>query len=148
MKSQPLAFAALVRRHGPLVLSVCQRVLPNVQDAEDAFQATFLVFVRKAKSIAKRHSVASWLHGVARRIAMRAKIGIARRCTLPNHAQPICLREVICHDLRRVLDEEVRSSLPQGSLLSHYGCSRSFPQNARMSAASNSGSSTARKWPP
>jgi RNA polymerase sigma-70 factor (ECF subfamily) len=73
------AFGALIHRHGPLVLSVCQRVLHNIEDAEDAFQATFLVLVRKARSIAKQDSVASWLHGVAHRIAVRATIARSRR---------------------------------------------------------------------
>src|SRR5438552_3126388 len=76
------AFSALVGRHGPLVLTVCRRVLHNTEDVEDAFQATFLVLVRKAGSIAKKESVASWLHGVARRTAVRAKMAALRQVML------------------------------------------------------------------
>jgi RNA polymerase sigma factor (sigma-70 family) len=67
------AFAALVRRHGPMVLGVCRRLLGHPQDAEDAFQATFLVLVRKAASIARREQVGNWLYGTACRAALEAR---------------------------------------------------------------------------
>jgi RNA polymerase sigma factor (sigma-70 family) len=74
-----LAFAALVERHGPMVLRTCQAVLEDAHDAQDAFQATFLVLARKARSIRRREAIASWLHGVARRVAACAKGAAARR---------------------------------------------------------------------
>src|SRR5438874_2844473 len=73
------AFAALVERHGPLVLGVCRRVLGHAQDAEDAFQATFLVLVRRAGAITRRESVGSFLYGVASRIALKARSQRGRR---------------------------------------------------------------------
>ena len=77
-RREPASFAALVRRHGPMVLGVCRRVLRHDQDAEDAFQATFLVLWRKAGFIRKHDSLGSWLHGVAFHIAERLRAKDAR----------------------------------------------------------------------
>ncbi len=74
-----LAFEALVERHGPMVFRVCRGVLRDEHAAEDAFQATFLVLARKARSLWVKDSLASWLHGVAHRVAARARSDAARR---------------------------------------------------------------------
>jgi RNA polymerase sigma factor (sigma-70 family) len=74
-----VAFAALVRRHGPMVLAVCRRALGNPTDAEDAFQATFIVLVRKADALAARPTIGDWLHGVARRVAAKARAAAVHR---------------------------------------------------------------------
>src|SRR5438105_371830 len=72
------AFATIVRRHGPMVLSVCLRILHDIHDAEDAFQATFLVLARKAGAIGRRERLGPWLHGVAQRTALKARANAAR----------------------------------------------------------------------
>src|SRR5262249_55573720 len=73
------AFEVLVKRHGPMVLRVCRRVLGDEHDAEDAFQATFLVLGRKTGSLRRQESVGSWLYGVAYRLALKMKAAVLRR---------------------------------------------------------------------
>src|SRR6266849_8606102 len=82
------AFAALVQRHGPMVLSACQRVLHGRQYAEDACQATFLVLARKAASQQWRESIANWLYGVARRLSLKARTAAARRNVIEHGSRP------------------------------------------------------------
>jgi RNA polymerase sigma factor (sigma-70 family) len=81
-----VAFEALVRRHGPMVLGVCRRVLQEEHDAEDAFQATFLVLLRKAHAIGQPELLGNWLFGVAYRIALRARSAAAKRRRLERQA--------------------------------------------------------------
>src|SRR5262245_1429292 len=80
------SFEVLVRRHGPMVLGVCRRVLGNAQDAEDAFQATFLVLVKKGSSVVPRQMVGHWLYGVAYRVARKARTTTARRLARERRA--------------------------------------------------------------
>jgi RNA polymerase sigma factor (sigma-70 family) len=105
------AFAALVRRHGPMVLGVCRRVLGHAQDAEDAFQATFLVLLRRAAAIRKRESVGNWLYGVAYRTALEARAAVARRHAVERQVQtmpePTVDPAELLDDLRPVLDAEL-----------------------------------------
>jgi RNA polymerase sigma factor (sigma-70 family) len=111
------AFAALVRRHGPMVLSVCRRVLHNVHDAEDAFQATFLILVRKADSVVPRQLVGNWLYGVAYRTALKARTMNARRRAREERVRDMPRPEVFGEDggwreLQPLLDREL-SRLPE-----------------------------------
>lgn len=105
------AFALLLRRHGAMVWSVCRRVLGNAHDADDAFQAAFLVLVRKADSIRPRESVGNWLYGVAHRTALEARRRIARRRakerSLPDMPLPESRPEEPWHELGPILDREL-----------------------------------------
>src|SRR5262249_29041793 len=111
------ALGALVRRHGPMVWGVCRRVLHNYHDAEDAFQATFLILVRKASSLASPELLANWLYGVAHHAALKARATTAKRRErerqvkeMPesgNTGQESGLRGQDWSDLQAVLDQEL-----------------------------------------
>jgi RNA polymerase sigma factor (sigma-70 family) len=106
------AFAVLMQRHSGLVWGVCRHVLRQEQDAEDAFQATFLVLARKAGTIRKREALASWLHGTALRIAMTARREQGRRRAHEAKAAParkaVAPSESAWQEVLAALDEEVR----------------------------------------
>jgi RNA polymerase sigma factor (sigma-70 family) len=107
------AFEAILQRHGRLVWGVCQRLLHDPHDAEDAFQATFLVLTRRAASVQKRSSLGSWLYGVAYRVAwnvLRSKVRADRRRTYERQVEDMPQREegeTSWRELRPVLDAEL-----------------------------------------
>jgi RNA polymerase sigma factor (sigma-70 family) len=110
-----VAFEALVTRHGPMVLGVCRRLLGGSPEAEDAFQATFLVLVRRARDLRPRDAIGPWLYGVATRVAARARAQVARHrrfqasgLDLPVPDQP---GGAVDPDLVEILDQEL-SRLP------------------------------------
>jgi RNA polymerase sigma factor (sigma-70 family) len=110
------ALEALVRRHGPMVWGVCRRVLQNAHDAEDAFQATFLVLVRKAGSIDPPAKVGNWLYGVAYQTALKARATRAKRRArerlVTEMPEPTVTPPDLRSDLRPILDQEL-SRLPE-----------------------------------
>jgi RNA polymerase sigma factor (sigma-70 family) len=112
-----VAFTELVRRHSRLVLSVCGHVLRQTQDAEDALQATFLVLARRAGSIRKGEVLASWLYGVAFRIAMKAKRQAAKRNPRGTRAVSIEKREppneAALREIQTILHEEIHRLPPK-----------------------------------
>jgi RNA polymerase sigma factor (sigma-70 family) len=105
------AFGVLMQRHGRLAWSVCRNILHREQDAEDAFQATFLVLARRAASIRKGESVGSWLYGVAHRVAMKAKKTAAKRWRYERDAttkkREATSSELALRELQAVLHEEL-----------------------------------------
>jgi RNA polymerase sigma factor (sigma-70 family) len=109
------ALAALVHRHAPMVWGVCRRVLGNHHDAEDAFQATFLVLVRKAASLASPELLANWLYGVAHQTALKARATAAKRGARERQVtempEPAATEQHLWNDLQALLDQEL-SRLP------------------------------------
>src|SRR5262249_20718661 len=110
-KRDETAFAVLMNRHSRMVLGVCRRVVAQIQDAEDACQATFLILARKACSIRKTESLGSWLHGVAFRISLRLKSKSARQprtnSSVNDQAQSDTTSAVTWREAMFVLDEEL-----------------------------------------
>ena len=110
------AFAELVRRHGRLVWTVCRHLTGSEADADDAFQATFLVLARKAPSVRPREKVANWLHGVALRTAMKTKAMTARRRgrekQVAEMPEPEAVQQDPWRDLQPLLDQEL-NGLPE-----------------------------------
>src|SRR5260370_1155117 len=105
------AFAALVQRYGRLVLGVCQRLLQDGHEAEDAFQTTFLVLLRKADALDKRQPLSSWLYEVAYRTALKARGNAARRRAHERQAMAMAPapvdEEAAWQEVHPVLDEEL-----------------------------------------
>ena len=109
-RREPAALEALIRRHAAMVWGVCRRVLHGLQDAEDAFQATFLVLLRKAPTIVPRDRVGNWLYGVAHQTARKARATQtkrrAREKQVTDMPEPAVTDPEHWNDLRAVLDRK------------------------------------------
>ena len=105
------ALGVLVRRHGPMVWGVCRRLLQNDANAEDAFQSTFLVLVRKAATIRDKQTVGNWLYGVARKVALKLRSSAVRQRTreipMSEFPDPTAEGQQLWNDIQPVLDEEL-----------------------------------------
>ena len=109
-RHEAAAFEALVHRHAPLVWSVCRRILRNEHEAEDAFQATFLVLVKKAPTLDRRGSLGNWLYTVAYHLALKARMKAARQRTQEKEAADMVQSDPTAdgsEELHAVLDEEL-----------------------------------------
>jgi RNA polymerase sigma factor (sigma-70 family) len=131
------AFAQIVERHGPLVLSACMRILNHRQDAEDAFQTTFLVLARKAGSITRRQSLSSWIYRVAFRVALKARSVRTRQAMSEINVDEVPAPDDapawVWRDMRPVLDEEV-NRLPMKYRLPFILCYLEGKTNAQAAA--------------
>ena len=120
------AFTELLKRHGPMVWTTCRRLLTQSADVDDAFQATFLVLIRRASSLQRPEQLGPWLHGVACRVAVRLRRTAARHRECPLPPEELSAREsaqpdLVWTDLRSVLDEEV-NRLPERYRLPFIMC--------------------------
>jgi RNA polymerase sigma factor (sigma-70 family) len=131
------AFGVLLARHGPLVLGVCRRVLGNSSDADDAFQATFLVLVCKGRTLREPGQLASWLYGVAQRTARKLKSKAALRYQRERQASAMPItsdaKDMTLHELQGILDEEI-SRLPAKYALPLVLCYLEGKTNAQAAA--------------
>ena len=119
------SFAELVARHGPMVLGVCRRTLGNQQDAEDAFQASFLVLARKARSLRTARSLPAWLYQTAYRIALRARAARAKRREMPLENEAMIAPDTlaqIAHDYEQSLVDDELDRLPEKYRLPVFLC--------------------------
>jgi RNA polymerase sigma factor (sigma-70 family) len=132
------AFLSLLRRHGPMVLGVCRRLLPDPHAVEDAFQATFLVLLQRGAAVSKRELLANWLYGVAYRVCMqarRSRRGVGLEGVEPPHArEPGPAEAAARHELERLVDEEIQR-LPgdyRRAVVLCYLQGQSYPEAARQ----------------
>ena len=117
------AFAVLVARHGPMVLKLCRSILRNPYDADDAFQATFMLLAAKAARIGKRELLGNWLHGVAVRTALKARTRAFRRLKHERRAARGAIKQIVPRE-----DEfELHRALHEG----HQGLAREVPRRDR-----------------
>ncbi len=127
------AFEALIIRHGPMVMSVCRGILRDPNDAEDAFQATFLLLVRKAGSIRRRDALGGWLHRIAYRVAIQANASASRRRLHERHAGQVGFTVIqtasaFSQELVAALHEEI-ARLPEKHRLAVVLCDlQAIPQ--------------------
>lgn len=134
-KKEDAAFEAIVKRHGPVVYGVCRRILSDTNDADDAFQATFLVLVRKGASLRQPGRLSSWLFGVANRTARKVRLQAALRTRSEKKASerplPASVGDMTYDELRTILDEEI-AELPEKYALPLVLCYLEGKTNAQV----------------
>ena len=134
-KKDDAAFEAIVKRHGPVVYGVCRRILSDANDADDAFQATFLVLVRKGASLRQPGRLSSWLFGVANRTARKIRLQAALRTRsekkVSERPLPAAVGDMTYDELRTILDEEI-AQLPEKYALPLVLCYLEGKTNAQV----------------